>query len=341
MLGCRLTWPSLLGLSPHRIFARILECRMGFAFIFPGQGSQAVGMGRAIVQAFSVASQVFEEVDEALHQNLSRLVWDGPESDLTLTENAQPAIMAVSLGVIRVLEQEAGLNIARHARLLAGHSLGEYSALAAAGSLRLGDAARLLKLRGRAMQEAVPAGEGAMSALIGIEVADAEAAAAEAAAQGGVCVVANDNAPGQVVISGTVQTVERAGGFAKEKGARRVLSLAVSAPFHCPLMAPAAERMREALAQVTLRPPAAPIVANVTAAEVVEPEMIRSLLVEQVTGRVRWRESVLSFRNLGVGTTVECGGEKVLTGMVKRIDRELETISIDAPADIETFAKKL
>ncbi len=314
---------------------------MRFAFIFPGQGSQAVGMGRVIAQAFSAAREVFEEVDEALRQNLSKLIWEGPESDLTLTENAQPAIMAVSLAVIRVLEQDAGLDIARHARLLAGHSLGEYSALAAAGGLRLGDAARLLKLRGRAMQEAVPAGEGAMSALIGIEVADAEAAAAEAAAQGGVCVVANDNAPGQVVISGTKETVERAGGFAKEKGARRVLSLAVSAPFHCPLMTPAAEKMREALAQVTLRPPAAPIVANVTAAEVAEPETIRNLLVEQMTGRVRWRESVLSFRSLGADATVECGGEKVLTGMVKRIDRDLQTNSIDTPVDIESFAKKL
>lgn len=314
---------------------------MRFAFIFPGQGSQTVGMGKAMADAFPAAREVFQEVDDALHQNLSRLVWAGPESDLTLTENAQPAIMAVSLGVIRVLERDAGLDIARHARLLAGHSLGEYSALAAAGCLSLGDAAKLLRLRGRAMQEAVPAGEGAMSALIGIEVGDAEASAAEAAAQGGVCVVANDNAPGQVVISGTKETVERAGAIAKEKGARRVLSLAVSAPFHSPLMAPAAEKMREALGQVTLRPPAAPIVSNVTAAEVAEPEMIRSLLVGQVTGRVRWRESVIAFRNLGVDCTVECGGEKVLTGMVKRIDRELETIAIDAPPDIEAFAKKL
>jgi [acyl-carrier-protein] S-malonyltransferase len=314
---------------------------MQFALMFPGQGSQAVGMGRAMAQAFAAAREVLEEVDEALHQNLSKLMWEGPESGLILTENAQPAIMAVSLGVIRVLERDAGLDISRHARLLAGHSLGEYSALAAAGCLGLGDAARLLKLRGRAMQEAVPPGEGGMSALIGIDVSDAEAAAAEAAAQGGICVVANDNAPGQVVISGTKQTIERAGEFAKEKGARRVLSLAVSAPFHCPLMAPAAEKMQEALAEVSLRPLAVPIVANVTAAEVVEPETIRRLLVEQVTSRVRWRESVSSFRNLGVSATVECGGEKVLTGMVKRIDRELDTNSIDTPADIESFAKKL
>lgn len=314
---------------------------MRFAFIFPGQGSQAAGMGRSIAQAFPAAREVFEEVDEALHQKLSKLMWDGPESDLTLTENAQPAIMAVSLGVVRVLEREAGLDMSRHARLLAGHSLGEYSALAAAGCFSLADAAKLLRLRGRAMQEAVAAGEGAMSALIGIDVGDAEAAAVEAAAQGGVCVVANDNAPGQVVISGTRQTVERAGAFAKEKGARRVMNLAVSAPFHCPLMAPAAEKMREALVQVTLRPPAAPILANVTAAEVAEPEAIRNLLVEQVTSRVRWRESVLSFRSLGADATVECGGEKVLTGMVKRIDKELETISVDTPADIEAFARKL
>jgi [acyl-carrier-protein] S-malonyltransferase len=314
---------------------------MSFAFIFPGQGSQAPGMGRVVAEAFSTAREVFEEVDEALRQKLSRLMWEGPEADLTLTENAQPAIMAASLAIVRVLERDAGLNMTRHARLVAGHSLGEYSALAAAGCLNLSDAARLLRLRGRAMQEAVPAGEGAMSALIGIEVGDAEAAAAEAAAQGGVCVVANDNAPGQVVISGTRDAVERAGTFAKEKGAKRALSLAVSAPFHCPLMASAAQKMREALAQVIFRPLAVPVVANVTATEVAEPSVIRELLVEQVTGRVRWRESVLCFRQLGVGATVECGGGKVLTGMVKRIDREMETISLDSPADIEAFAKKL
>lgn len=311
------------------------------AFIFPGQGSQAVGMGRELAQAFASARHAFEEVDDALGQRLSRLMWEGPESELTLTENAQPAIMTASLAVVRALEKEGNLDLAQHARLVAGHSLGEYSALAATGAFALADSAKLLKARGRAMQDAVALGEGAMSALLGIEVSDAEAAAAEAAAQGGVCVVANDNAPGQVVISGTKETVERANEFAKAKGAKRAIMLSVSAPFHCPLMQPAADRMRAALAEVTIRPPSAPIVANVTAAEINEPETIRRLLVEQVTSRVRWRESVLTFRHLGVDTTVECGGSRVLTGMVKRIDRDLETVSIDTPADIETFAKRL
>jgi [acyl-carrier-protein] S-malonyltransferase len=311
------------------------------AFIFPGQGSQAVGMGRGLAEAFASAREVFEEVDEAVSQKLSRLMWEGPEADLVLTENAQPAIMAASFAVIRVLAREAGLDFTRHARLVAGHSLGEYTALAAVGSFSLADAARLLKTRGQAMQAAVPVGEGAMSALLGIEIEAAEAAAAEAAAEGGICVVANDNAPGQVVISGTKATVERAGEIAKTKGAKRAMMLAVSAPFHCPLMQPAADRMREALTQVTIRPPATPLIANVTAAETSEPETIRRLLVEQVTGRVRWRESVLAFRAAGVEMTVEAGGGKVLTGMVKRIDRELQTVTLDTPADIETFAKTL
>jgi [acyl-carrier-protein] S-malonyltransferase len=311
------------------------------AFIFPGQGSQAIGMGKLLADSFAPAREVFEEVDEALQQKLSRLMWEGPESDLMLTENAQPAIMAASFAVIRVLQREAGLDLAKHARLVAGHSLGEYTALAAAGAFTLSDAARLLKARGRAMQDAVPVGEGAMSALLGIEIEPAEQAAAEATAQGGICVVANDNAPGQVVISGSKATVERAGEIAKTKGAKRAMALAVSAPFHCPLMQPAADKMREALAQVTIRPPAAPVVANVTAAETGEPEAIRRLLVEQVTGRVRWRESVLGFRQFGVDRTVEAGGNKVLTGMVKRIDRDLQTTTLDTPADIEAFAKTL
>src|SRR5215469_8391053 len=311
------------------------------AFVFPGQGSQAIGMGQALAASFAPAREVFEEVDEALKQKLSKLMWEGPESDLVLTENAQAAIMAASLAVVRVLQKEGGLDFARHARLAAGHSLGEYTALAAVGAFTLADAARLLKTRGRAMQEAVPVGEGAMSALLGIEIDPADAAAKEAATEGGICVIANDNAPGQVVISGSAATVARAGEIAKTKGAKRAMPLAVSAPFHCPLMKPAADRMREALAQVTIRPPAIPIVANVTAAEVSEPEAIRRLLVEQVTGRVRWRESVAAFRNLGVDTTVEAGGSKVLTGMVKRIDKELATITLDSPADIEAFAKTL
>ncbi|HTT85467.1 MAG TPA: ACP S-malonyltransferase [Rhizomicrobium sp.] len=314
---------------------------MARAFLFPGQGSQTVGMGRVLAGSFLPAREVFEEVDEALEQKLSRLMWDGPESALTLTENAQPAIMAASLAVIRVLMREAGFDFSRHARLVAGHSLGEYSALCAAGSFALADTARLLRTRGLAMQEAVAPGDGAMSALIGIDVNDAEAAAIESTAQGGMCVVANDNAPGQVVISGSKDAVERAGEFAKEHGARRVMPLSVSAPFHSPLMEPAARKMLEALDLVTIRPPAVPIVSNVTAAETSEPDMIRRLLVEQVTSRVRWRESVLSFRSLGVDTTVEAGGNKVLTGMVKRIDPELMLVSLDTPADIEAFAKVL
>jgi len=241
------------------------------AFMFPGQGSQTVGMGKAVAEAFSAAREVFEEVDEALRQKLSKLMWEGPENDLVLTENAQPAIMAASFAIIRVLQKEGGLDFARHARLAAGHSLGEYAALAAVGAFTLADAARLLKTRGRAMQDAVPVGEGAMSVLLGIDIAGAEAATADAAMLGGVCVVANDNAPGQVVISGNREAVARAGEIAKAMGAKRVMALSVSAPFHCPLMLPAADKMREALAQVTIRPPAVPILANVTAAEASEP----------------------------------------------------------------------
>jgi [acyl-carrier-protein] S-malonyltransferase len=311
------------------------------AFVFPGQGSQKVGMGRALAENFSCARELFEEVDDVLTQKLSTLMWEGPDSELTLTENAQPAIMVASMAVIRVLEREAGLDFGGSVRLVAGHSLGEYSALAAAGSLALVDAARLLRTRGKAMQQAVPPGEGAMSALIGIDIADAEGAAEEASAQGGVCVVANDNAPGQVVISGTRETVERAGQMARTKGARRVMPLPVSAPFHSPLMQPAANTMREALSEVTIRPLRVPIVSNVTAAETNEPGMIRTLLVEQVTSRVRWRESVLKFRDFGIDTTVEAGGNKVLTGMIKRIDPELQTVSLDTLQDIEAFAKTL
>ncbi|HVZ90462.1 MAG TPA: ACP S-malonyltransferase [Rhizomicrobium sp.] len=312
------------------------------AFIFPGQGSQTVGMGKALAEAFAPAREVFQEVDDALSQRLSKLMWEGPESELVLTENAQPAIMAASMAVIRALEREAGLDLARHARLVAGHSLGEYSALCAAGAFALVDAARLLKLRGQAMQAAVPVGEGGMSALLGAEIDQAEALAKEcAAATGGVCVVANDNAPGQVVISGTKTAIDKAPEIAKAMGVKRAMALNVSAPFHSPLMQPAADKMREALAQVTIRPPSVPVVANVTAAETSEPETIRRLLVEQVTARVRWRESVLAFRAFGVETTVEAGGAKVLTGMVKRIDRELQTVTLDAPADLEAFARTL
>ena len=318
---------------------------MNRAFIFPGQGSQAVGMGKALAEAFAPAREVFQEVDEALSQNLSRLMWEGPEGELLLTENAQPAIMAASMAIVRVLQREAGLDFARHARLVAGHSLGEYTALCAAGAFTLGDTARLLKIRGRAMQAAVPVGEGGMSALLGADLALAEEAAKEAVALAieadPVCVIANDNAPGQIVISGRKMTVDRAGEIAKAKGAKRALALAVSAPFHCPLMKPAADAMAEALAAVTIRPLAVPVMANVSAALTSEPESIRRLLVEQVTSRVRWRESVLAFRPAGVDITVEAGGNKVLTGMVKRIDKDLATVTLDTPADIEAFARTL
>jgi [acyl-carrier-protein] S-malonyltransferase len=310
------------------------------AFLFPGQGSQKIGMGKDFADAFASARDVFQEVDDALSQKLSQLMWEGPEDALVLTENAQPAIMAASLAVARVLEKEMGLDIARHARLVAGHSLGEYTALCAAGAFTLADTARLLKTRGQAMQSAVPAGEGGMTALIGAEFEQAEAVAQEAAAGGGVCVVANDNAPGQIVISGTLDALARAADIAKAKGIKRAMPLAVSAPFHCPLMQPAADVMARALAEVTIRPLAVPVLANVTAAEATDPETVRRLLVEQVTGRVRWRESVMALKGLGVSTTVEFGG-KVLTGMVKRIDPSLEMIALEAPADLEAFAKTL
>lgn len=297
-------------------------------------------MGKPLADAFASARNVFQEVDDALSQKLSKLMWEGPESDLTLTENAQPAIMANAIAVVRVLEEEMGLSIAKHARLVAGHSLGEYSALCAAGAFTLADTARLLKTRGQAMQSAVPVGEGGMTALIGAEIEQAEAVAREAAAGGGTCVVANDNAPGQVVISGTLDALARAGEIAKAKGIKRALPLPVSAPFHCPLMKPAADRMAEALAAVTIRPLAVPVLANVTAAEASDPESVRSLLVEQVTGRVRWRESILSLKSLGVDTTIEFGN-KVLTGMVKRIDKDLATVTLETPADLEAFAKGL
>jgi len=298
-------------------------------------------MAKELADAFGPAREVFQEVDDALSQKLSKLMWEGPESDLTLTENAQPAIMASSIAIVRVLEKDMGLDVARHAYLVAGHSLGEYSALCAAGAFTLADTARLLKIRGQAMQSAVPVGEGGMTALIGAEIEQAEEVAKEAAASGGVCVVANDNAPGQVVISGTLDALARAGEIAKAKGIKRALPLAVSAPFHCPLMQPAADKMAQALAAVTIRPLAVPVLANVTAKEAGNPDHVRQLLVEQVTGRVRWRESILALRGLTVDTTVEFGGNKVLTGMVKRIDKELASITLDSPADLEAFGKTL
>ncbi len=310
------------------------------ALVFPGQGSQSVGMGRELAEAFASAREVFEEVDDALSQSLSRLMFQGPEEELTLTENAQPALMAVSLAVVRVLQSEGQVAVADIASCVAGHSLGEYSALAAAEALSLGDAATLLKRRGQAMQEAVPVGEGAMAAVLGLSPEEAEALA-EAAAEGEVCVVANDNAPGQVVLSGHATAIERVIALAPEKGAKRCIPLSVSAPFHCPLMAPAAEVMAEALSKVTFAPPAVPLVANVTAAQEADPTRIRDLLVQQVTGRVRWRESVTAMRSDGIETLAELGAGKVLTGLTRRIDRELTATAVGGPQDIEAFLNAL
>ncbi|MGE5503521.1 MAG: ACP S-malonyltransferase [Actinomycetota bacterium] len=313
---------------------------MARAFVFPGQGSQAVGMGRELAEAFPAARLVFEEVDDALGQKLSALMFDGPEGDLTLTENAQPALMAVSMAVVRVLQSEGGLDLAKAGALVAGHSLGEYSALAAAGTFSLADAARLLKIRGRAMQKAVPVGVGAMAALLGAEFEQAREIA-EAAAQGEVCEAANDNAPGQVVVSGHKSAVERAVAIAAERGIKRAVMLPVSAPFHCALMQPAADAMAEALGTVQMNKPALPLVANVTADKVTDPATIRDLLVRQVTGTVRWREGVLAMKAAGVDTLVELGAGKVLSGLAKRIDKEMAGTSVGSPADIEAFLKSL
>ncbi|MFZ4689389.1 MAG: ACP S-malonyltransferase [Polymorphobacter sp.] len=309
------------------------------AFLFPGQGSQSVGMGRGLADASPVARAVFQEVDDALGEHLSRLMWEGPEDQLTLTENAQPAIMAVSIAALRVLEAETGLLLADKAAFVAGHSLGEYTALAAAGSLGLADTARLLRLRGRSMQAAVPVGEGAMAALLGLGF-EAVQAIAEEAAQGQVCAAANDNAPWQVVVSGHVEAVARAMALAKTRGARHSVLLPVSAPFHCALMQPAADAMAAALADAALRAPFVPLVANVTAAPVTDPDMIKRLLVEQVTGTVRWRESVLAMTALGVTGFVELGG-KVLGPMVRRISPDATMQSAADMAGVEALAKGL
>ena len=311
---------------------------MSRAFAFPGQGSQVPGMGRELAEAFAGARAVFEEVDEALEQNLARLMFEGPADELTLTENAQPALMAVSIAVIRVLAEEGGFDLAQGTAFVAGHSLGEYSALTAAGTLALADTARLLKTRGLAMQQAVPVDAGAMAALLGLDLAEVEAVVAGAQ---GVLAVANDNSPGQVVISGAKAAVEAAMEAAGDRGAKRCLMLPVSAPFHCPLMAPAAEVMAEALAGVPMAPPAAPLVANVTASSTDDVKLIRQLLVDQVTSMVRWRESVLYMKSQGVDTVVEAGAGKVLSGLTRRIDRELKGLSIGVPADIEAFLKDI
>lgn len=314
---------------------------MSRALTFPGQGSQAVGMGQSLSEAFPVARELFQEVDDALGQPLSRLMWQGPEADLMLTENAQPALMAVSLAVMRVLEVEGKLEWGRHVTLAAGHSLGEYSALAAAGTFSVPDAARLLKARGRAMQRAVPVGQGAMAALLGAEIDQAEEVSREATQGAEVCVVANDNAPGQVVISGSKAALERAAEIAKGKGIKRTMMLPVSAPFHSPLMAPAAREMEAELEKVTMRPPRVPVISNVSVSPENDPARIRRLLVEQVTGRVRWRETIAGLRARGISSVVEVGAGKVLTTMAKRIDKDLPGLSIETPQEIEAFLKTL
>ncbi|WP_029029996.1 ACP S-malonyltransferase [Salinarimonas rosea] len=310
------------------------------ALVFPGQGSQAVGMGKALRDAYPQARDVFDEVDAALSQKLSTLMFEGPIETLTLTANAQPALMATSLAALRVLEAEAGLDVSRDVAFLAGHSLGEYSALAAAGALSVADTARLLRIRGDAMQAAVPVGEGAMAALIGVEIDQAREIAAEAA-QGQVCDVANDNGGGQVVVSGHKPAVERALALAQGRGVKRAVMLPVSAPFHCALMAPAAEAMRAALAEASVSAPRAPVVANIAAAPVSEPQAIRDALVAQVTGTVRWRESVAFMAGAGVGSFVEVGVGRVLSGLVKRIAPAAQTRSVGVPDDVAAFAADL
>ena len=313
---------------------------MSRAFVFPGQGSQTVGMGRDVAEAFASAREVFEEIDEALSQNLSKLMFEGPDEDLILTENAQPAIMAVSLAVMRVLATDGGVELSKTAAYVAGHSLGEYSALAAAGCFSVADTARLLKTRGRAMQDAVPVGKGAMAALMGLDTIEAVAVATEAAGDG-VCTAANDNAPGQVVVSGDVAAVDRAIEIALGRGAKRAIILPVSAPFHCALMAPAADVMVEALADVSMSPLTVPLVANVTAGVVTDTSEISQLLVEQVTGMVRWRECVLTMKDRGVDSLVEIGAGKVLWGLARRIDRDLGAVQAGTPETIEKFLKSL
>ena len=309
---------------------------MSLAFIFPGQGSQAVGMGRALADAFVAARLVFEEVDAALGEALTRVIWEGPDQTLMLTENAQPALMAVSLAAMRVLETEAGVDLARDARFVAGHSLGEYSALAAAGALSIADTARLLRIRGRAMQKAVPVGTGAMAALLGLDFEQAVTGAGEAA-QDQVCQAANDNGGGQVVVSGDKAAVERAVELAKARGARRAMMLPVSAPFHCTLMQPAADAMAAALARVTVKSPVVPVVANVLAKPIRDPADIVDALVAQVTGTVRWRDSIAFMADAGVTRFYEVGAGKVLSGLVRRVAEGASGVSIGTPDDVAAF----
>lgn len=308
-------------------------------FVFPGQGSQQVGMGRVLAENFTEAREVFEEVDDALGQALSRVMWEGGEAELTLTANAQPAIMAVSLACWRVLEKQGGITAVRHAAAMAGHSLGEYGALTAAGALKLADTARLLRRRGEAMQQAVPEGQGAMAAILGLDVPAVESICKAAAARGDVCEIANDNSAGQVVISGAASAVNAAMEAAKEQGAKRCVPLPVSAPFHCSLMQPAAEVMEKALAETKISVPAVPVVANVTVEPQRDPEVIRRNLVAQVTGRVRWRETMEWMVAEGVGEQVELGNGKVLTGLAKRALKDAALVSLDGPEAIEAWLK--
>lgn len=311
------------------------------AFIFPGQGSQYIGMGKTLAENFAEAREVFETVNESLKQDLTKIMFEGPEGDLNLTENTQPALMAVSLAVMEVLRKQGKLDLEKSCQFVAGHSLGEYSALTAARSFNLSDTARLLKLRGQSMQKAVPVGIGAMAAILGMDFEPVQAVAKEASKPGSLCQAANDNSVGQVVISGHKDAVERAIALATERGAKKAVLLPVSAPFHCDLMAPAAEVMNEALAAALIHEPVVPVVANVTAQAVSDPTQIRTLLVDQITGTVRWRESVLWMKAQGVTEMVEIGSGKVLAGLVKRIDKDILCESVGEPAQIEEFLKKL
>ncbi|MEE8296300.1 MAG: ACP S-malonyltransferase [Hyphomicrobium sp.] len=313
---------------------------MAIAFVFPGQGSQDVGMGRELAEAYGAAREVFEEVDAVLSQNLSQIMWEGPKETLTLTENAQPALLAVSMAVMRVLEQEKGFSLKGKVKFVAGHSLGEYSALAAAGAFSLADAVRLLKLRGQAMQAAVPVGKGAMSALLGVGI-DVARKVAQAAAQGDVCQIANDNEPLQVVLSGDKSALDRVLEVGKQFGVRRTVPLPVSAPFHCALMQPAADAMAEALASIDVQVPIVPVVANVIAEPVTDPAEIKMRLVEQVTGTVRWRECVTYMTANGVTDIYEVGVGKVLAGLVKRTEKTLNAISIGTPAEVDAALDQL